>query len=284
MAARKQTDVAQLMYDGRAATYEDSWHPSYTARFMALVDVRPGQRVLDLCCGTGLDLFRAAEAVGPAGTVVGVDASAGMLEKAREKKTASGEVGDRVTLLIGDVAALHTVNGLEEAAGGGKERFDWIICSNAFVLLEDPPKVVAHWREYLAAGGRVAIDITHERNLRSGLVLERAMDRIGEEFAFHRAWIRSADSFGDVLTAAGFEVESCTRLDKISGKGSVYYGVDEADAQFDYIINASLSQVITDEGVKARARVAFREEWENAAVDGKVEAVDALYVYIARKK
>lgn len=36
------------------------------------------------------------------------------------------------------------------------------------------------------------------------------------------------------------------------------------------------------EDFKEKARPLFREEWANAAVDGKVEVADALYLYIAR--
>jgi ubiquinone/menaquinone biosynthesis C-methylase UbiE len=72
-----QVQSAKRMYDARAATYEDSWHPNYSKRFIELSPLQPGQRVLDLCCGTGLDAFLAAAIVGENGEVVCVDASDG---------------------------------------------------------------------------------------------------------------------------------------------------------------------------------------------------------------
>ncbi len=60
--------------------------------------------------------------------------------------------------------------------------------------------------------------------------------------------------------------------------------MDQADEQFDYISRMVLSsRVMTDEFV-ARARPIFREEFaRDANKDGKVEVVDSLYVYVARK-
>src|ERR1035437_6230005 len=49
---------------------------------VAFAGVRPGETVLDLGCGAGLDLLLAAERVGPAGRVIGVDMTDAMLARA----------------------------------------------------------------------------------------------------------------------------------------------------------------------------------------------------------
>jgi len=49
-----------------------------------LADLREGEVVLDLGCGTGLDVFLAARRVGAKGRVIGVDKEPGVIEKARE--------------------------------------------------------------------------------------------------------------------------------------------------------------------------------------------------------
>jgi arsenite methyltransferase len=51
---------------------------------LAIASLQPGQTVLDLGSGAGFDSFLAARAVGPSGTVVGVDMTHEMLAKARE--------------------------------------------------------------------------------------------------------------------------------------------------------------------------------------------------------
>jgi ubiquinone/menaquinone biosynthesis C-methylase UbiE len=265
------------MYKNRALKYEDSWHPDYTIRFMGLVDLKIGDRVLDLCCGTGLDAFAAAEKVGDAGEVIGVDITEGMLEQANIRKQNDTKLGPRIRLFMHDVTDLTSLPEVE------KESFDFIICSNAFVLFNDPVKVVAHWREYLKVGGRLAIDITHERNFLSGIILKRAIDRMNIPFSANRLWIQSEDSFRVILEKGGFLVETVTSLDKIPGKRDTYYRLDQADEQFDFVINSDLSSVCLEESARISARPFFKEEWEKAAVDGKLVMVDSMYVYIARK-
>lgn len=272
-----QPQSARRMYNARAANYEDSWHPDYSQRFMALVPLSPGHRVLDLCCGTGLEAFIAAEMVGEQGEIVGVDVSSGMLEQLRERQKREPALGQRITTIHHDVTDLGGVPELEKGS------FDAILCSCAFVLFEDPAAVVAHWREYLRPGGFMAIDITHERNLRPAMVLEKVARRMGVKFPSNRLWIRSIESFKEILEGQGLSVEKAVPLERQSGRGSVFYGIDEADSQYEYIVNGSVTQNAVSESFKIQAKPLFKEEWERIAVDGKVESVDVCYVYVAWK-
>jgi trans-aconitate methyltransferase len=180
----------------------------------------------------------------------------------------------------------HDVKDLTGISQVEKESFDAILCSNAFVLFDDARAVLKVWREYLKPGGFLVVDVPHEHNMRSGLFLEKAVKRLGvEHFPSNRVWITSKDSFRHVLEAEEFTVEVVTELQKLTDQRSTYFPVEEADAQFDYISNTSLTLPLMqgDPPFKEAARKAFKEEFEEAAVDGKVEIVDALYVYLARK-
>lgn len=272
-----QPQSAKRMYNARAANYEDSWHPDYSQRFMALVPLSPGHRVLDLCCGTGLGAFIAAETVGEQGEIAGVDVSGGMLEQLRERQKREPELGRRIRTFHHDVTDLGGVPELEKGS------FDAILCSCAFVLFENPAAVVARWKEYLRPGGLMAIDVTHEWNLRPGLVLEKVARRMDVKFPSNRLWIQSIESFQEILEGQGLVVENAVPLERVSGKGSMFYGVDEADSQYEYIVNGSLTQNAVSESFKVQAKPLFRDEWERIAVNGKVESVDVCYVYIARK-
>ena len=64
-------------------------HSAVYRRLARLSGAGPGQRVLDVGCGTGYLTRRLAPLVGPSGRVTGVDASAGMLAQAREKAPAN---------------------------------------------------------------------------------------------------------------------------------------------------------------------------------------------------
>lgn len=274
-----QQDSAQRMYSHRASTYEDSWHPDYSRRFITYAPLRPGDRVLDLCCGTDLDAFLAAEIVGEDGQIVGVDVTKGMLKQLHERQKREPVVGKRITTIQHDVTDLSGLAG----EGVEKESFDAIICSCAFVLFHDPASVVAHWKHFLRPGGVMVIDITHEHNLRAGMVMELVAKEIGAIFPSNRLWIKSQDSFKEILEVQGMMVENVVLVDNVQGKGTQLYGVDEASRLYETIINSSLTVNVVPDDFREAARPLFLREWERVAVDGMVEDTDSLYVYTARK-
>jgi len=57
----------------------------YGAATVARLPLAPGQRVLDLCCGSGASAVPAARAVGPSGQVTGVDVAEPLLALARDR-------------------------------------------------------------------------------------------------------------------------------------------------------------------------------------------------------
>ncbi|KAF4810389.1 Arsenite methyltransferase [Colletotrichum siamense] len=270
-----QAASSKRMYTARADNYENSYHPHYTKRFMALADVQQGERVLILACGTGLEIFIAAEQVGEEGEIVGIDITDAMLAKAREKK-------ERLKPKAGIQFFNHDITDLDGLKELEDKKFDVILCSSAFVLLDNQEQVVASWRKYLKPGGRLQVDITHENNLKIGLLLERAANRLGARFPSNRTWIKDRNSFREILEKAGYTVERIELMDKLTGQGSTFYDMDQIDEQFDGIISTSLTINMATDEFKNKARALFREEWEKDAVDGKIENVDALYVYVAR--
>ena len=60
---------------------------------IAIASLEPGQTVLDLGSGAGMDAFLAAEQVGPTGRVIGVDMTPAMLEKAVSRAPAGRPAG-----------------------------------------------------------------------------------------------------------------------------------------------------------------------------------------------
>jgi ubiquinone/menaquinone biosynthesis C-methylase UbiE len=82
MDRRLQHRVQRYGWDRAASTYEQSWQKQLEpaqARLMEMAALQPGERALDLACGTGLVTFRAAGAVGPKGAVTGTDISEAMI-------------------------------------------------------------------------------------------------------------------------------------------------------------------------------------------------------------
>lgn len=279
MIAKHETqfESAQRMYSARAADYENSWHPQFSRRFMDIAAAQSGDRVLILACGTGLEIAIAAPLVGDDGLVFGIDATAAMLAEAEKKVSTDPVLSKRVKLIQHDVTNLSSLSDIEANS------FDLIVCTSAFVLFEKPGQVVAHWREYLKVGGRMVIDIAHEHNLRSGLLMEHVAKGLRVPYASNRSWVKSESSFREILQSNGLVVERIELLEKELGKGTTYLDVEQADEQFDSIMSNSLTRPIATDEFKTQARPLFKKAWEAAAVDGKVEVSDVVYVYVARK-
>src|SRR5512139_1712120 len=71
---------------------------------ITLASLKPGETVLDLGSGGGIDCFLAGKRVGPAGRVIGVDMTAEMLERARANKIKVG--ADNVEFRLGEIEHL----------------------------------------------------------------------------------------------------------------------------------------------------------------------------------
>jgi ubiquinone/menaquinone biosynthesis C-methylase UbiE len=114
-------------------------------RFLRFVPIRPGQRVLEIGCGTGVVLRDLLGLVGRRGEVTGLDPSRTMLERARA--LARGGVGGRLRLRCGDGNHLPF-------AGG---RFDVALAVTVILHVDDPLRVVKELARVTRAGGRVGL-------------------------------------------------------------------------------------------------------------------------------
>lgn len=112
---------------------------------LALANPQPGERVLDVACGTGVVTRLAAQAVGPAGKVVGLDISPEMLAVARSVNGQNG--GATIEWREGSADALPF-------ADGG---FDAAICQLGLMFFPDRVAALREMRRVLARGGRVAV-------------------------------------------------------------------------------------------------------------------------------
>jgi ubiquinone/menaquinone biosynthesis C-methylase UbiE len=131
-----------------AASYERYQVPSVfeplAGMFLRRVALRPGQRVLDVACGTGIVTRLAAPVLGGGGSIVGVDLNGDMLEVARGNAPAAGA---RVEWHHADAASLP----FPDAA------FDVVLCQQGLQFLPDKPAALAEMHRVLKPDGLLAV-------------------------------------------------------------------------------------------------------------------------------
>ncbi len=145
---------AASAYDAAADAYD---HPanSFWNRFgqgtIERLRLGPGARVLDVCCGSGASAIPAAEAVGPRGSVLGVDLAANLLDLARAKASAR------------DLRNLEFRTGYMLALDLPGESFDAVVCVFGIFFVPDMPEAVRDLWRLVRPGGKLAITTWGER-------------------------------------------------------------------------------------------------------------------------
>lgn len=127
--------------------------------FFALADLQPGEHVVDLGSGSGMDAFYAAGLVGAGGQVTGVDFTPEQLAKARRLADETGATS----------VAFH--NGRIDQTSLPDASADCVISNGVINLSPDKPAVFAEAARLLRPGGRLAIaDIVTEEPLTEAIV------------------------------------------------------------------------------------------------------------------
>lgn len=136
------------LFDRVADTYDNvgvPWFAPIAEGLVRELAPRPGERALDVGCGRGAALFPLAEAVGPTGSVTGVDLAPRMVAAARAEVARRGLAQVDVRLM--DAAA-------PDLPAGG---YDLVASSLVVFFLPDPAAALRAWRELLVPGGRLGV-------------------------------------------------------------------------------------------------------------------------------
>lgn len=106
--------------------------------------MRIGERILDVGCGTGPSVLRAAEAVGSDGRVVGIDIAPPLIKRASER------VSNNVDLIVGDAGSHAFLDGTE---------FDLVLSNFGMMFFDDTTAACENLRCYVPEGGRLAASV-----------------------------------------------------------------------------------------------------------------------------
>jgi arsenite methyltransferase len=157
--------------------------------FLDLAALEPGEAVLDLGSGSGMDSFLAALAVGPTGSVVGVDMTDQQLAKARRLAAEAGI--DNVDFREGYI----------EEPPVDAEAFDCVISNGVINLSPDKAAVFAAAARALWPGGRLALaDIVSTEQLPEGVTCDASLWAACIGGAMQR------DRYREAIEGAGLEI------------------------------------------------------------------------------
>jgi demethylmenaquinone methyltransferase/2-methoxy-6-polyprenyl-1,4-benzoquinol methylase len=136
-------------YDITSRLYPAPGYPQRAQRLAAVdaLGLRPGDSVIDLACGTGLNFPLIEDLIGPAGRIVGVDLTDAMLARARDRIETNG--WSNVSLVEADAARFDFPTDV-----------DAIVCTYALSQVPECAEVIAHGAAALSGGGRwVVLDL-----------------------------------------------------------------------------------------------------------------------------
>jgi len=175
-------------YDVISRLYPVPGYPQRAQRIRAVqaLSLRPGDSVVDLACGTGLNFSLVEQVIGPEGRILGVDLTDAMLAQAQDRIETNG--WSNISLVQADAAKFDFPTGV-----------DAILSTYALTQVPECGDVIARGAAALSGGGRWAVldlkapDNTPRWLAQLGLVLARRFGSI-DEWVMRRPWevIRAA--------------------------------------------------------------------------------------------
>ena len=263
--------IAQV-YDRRQDTYDKgkagSWHYDLACRLVECVDVRSGQKVLDLATGTGMVAIEAAKKVGDSGQVIGVDIASGLLEVARQK-IADARLNN-ITLQLADIEVLDFA----------ENSFDCVMCCSALPLLTDVPADLRLWHSFLVSGGKIGLCVFAETAFVHGVVLQKVARRYGVNLTMSDL-TGTTDKCRSLLSTAGYKDIEIT----IEQYGS-YISLDSsADKSWNTSLQHPHCYPLLDlpSQYLEKAKVEYIEELEALVTDRGIWNDVTTYFVVAKK-
>lgn len=225
-AQRREEAAALFDYDSELVRYHQ--------RLWAALDIRPGDRVLDIGCGTGRTTRDAARAASP-GTALGIDVSGPMLARARQQAETEG------------LRNVGFVQADAQAHAFPPEHFSLCISRFGTMFFPDPVAAFtnigralrpgAHFVQLVwQAGHRQEWDAAIRAALSGGHASPTSAEAASDPFA-----LANPDVLAGVLTAAGF-----TAADVADIGEPVYYGPDTDHAHAAVLQLRMAKELVTD--------------------------------------
>ena len=188
---------ASTNYGGDAAgNYEKYFVPSIggpiAIDLLAKAELKPGERVLDVACGTGVVTRMAAKAVGPDQRVTGLDLNPGMLAVARASQDAAS-----IDWMESDADALPFDDG----------KFDVVLCQMGLQFIQNKLAALREMHRVLTPGGRILVSVPGPKPKIFAVMGNGVSRHFGEEAGTFMELVFSLhdkDELSDLFSGAGF--------------------------------------------------------------------------------
>jgi len=227
--------------------------------------LKPGDRVLDVACGSGASAIPAAQSVGESGTVLGVDLAERLLELARAKARQLGLTNIRFQ--VGDM----------ERSGCADENFDAVVCVFGIFFLPDMARAVRELWRMVRQGGQLAITTWGPRVFEPGAsAFWEAVSRERRDLvrAFD-PWTRIDSPAGleELLRASGIENANITPESNLQELAT-------PDDWWTIVLGTGYRSTIEQLDPAARERVRIA----NLASLGNIQSIEVNALYAVAKK
>jgi ubiquinone/menaquinone biosynthesis C-methylase UbiE len=232
--------VQRQGWDRAVCHYQTFWQeqlrPAHE-RVLAAADLRPGQQVIDIACGTGMVTLPAATAVGPDGHVLATDLSQKMVDDTGKRARLAG---------LANVEARRCDAEQLDATGP----FDVALCSLGLMYVPSPPAALREMRRVLRSGAAAVVSVWGQRRNCGWAELFPIVDARVSSDVCPMFFALGADNYlADLIEDAGFTDVDQARLsvelvypDAAAALGAAFLGgpVALAYSRFDDATKASV--------------------------------------------
>lgn len=272
-----RTAMSEATYDESfakkaAESYERHFVPAIgrpvAAKLIEAADLRPGEGVLDVACGTGIVTRLAAERVGPEGSVAGLDPNPAMLAVARGTVSAEASV------------TWHPAPAEEIPLED--ERFDAVLCGMGLQFFEDRAAGLREIHRVLAPGGRFVANVPGP----TPPPLQAMADALGRHVSPRSGGfvdavfsLHDADEVRLLAEEAGFG-----RVEVTSEETPLALGAP-ADFLWRYVESTPMAAAVAEVDEESRAALEreFVEACEPFAADGVLEGAVRMTTVVAMR-
>jgi ubiquinone/menaquinone biosynthesis C-methylase UbiE len=220
---------------------------------IAVAGLQPGQRVLDVACRTGVATRLAAERVGAAGTVAGLDVNPGMLAVARSQTPPDTPIG------------WHQASA--ESMPLPDEAFDVVLCQMGLQFVSSKLAALREMRRVLNQGGRALVTVPGPKPaLFAALTdaLARHLSPQAASFADLVFSMHDADELSELMRGAGF------RKVDVQAKPKTLRFPAPGDFLWQYLYSTPLAEAVAQAGEAKREALECDvcPRWQEFVVDG----------------